>query len=313
MIHEFAVEPRLLATWERFRYITEKFDVSEGRLISQYPKKWVRMVYHSIDEKSEINKKRIEENLARINTKLMRRIHPSKYNDEDLDWLSNAIKEDSRYPFHAILALENPHSNERVLSYSELQENHPLWKVARAYVVPRIASNLATAVLPLLQLAETIIFVDPHFSPTKPRAVKTLKAFLEKLDLNHGSKRIEYHTKLTEDNPRFEEDCHERVSKCIPTGMSLKIIRWSEHDMPEGLHNRYILMERGGVSFHWGLDEGNPGETDDILLLDREVYTNRWNQYCGGARIDRAAKTFTVDGSYGVNATLDFKEPDFES
>lgn len=206
----------------------------------------------------------------------------------------NTIKEDSRHPFHAILALENPHSNARVLPYSELQENHPLWKVERACVVPRTASSLAMAVLPLLQVAETIIFVDPNFSPTKPRAVKTLKAFLEKLDLNHGSKRIEYHTKLTEDNPRFEEDCHKYVSKCIPTGMSLKIIRWSESDMPEGLHNRYILTDRGGVSFQWGLDEGNLGETDDIFLLDGEVYTNRWNQYCAKARPDRAAKTFTV-------------------
>ena len=296
MIKEYAVEPRLLATWERFRYITEKFGDSEGRLISRYPKKWIAMVYDSLEEDSELRKKKIEEKLKEIKKKMMNRILPPEW-DRDLNWLPNAIREDSVHPFHAILALENPHSNARVLPYSELQENHPLWKVARACVVPRIASNLAMAVLPLLQVAETIIFVDPYFSPTKPKAVKTLKAFLEKLDLNHGSKRIEYHTKLTEDNPRFEKDCHEYVSKCIPTGMSLKIIRWSESDMPEGLHNRYILTDRGGVSFHWGLDEGNPGETDDISLLDGEVYTNRWNRHCAEARPDRAANTITVSGS----------------
>lgn len=85
MIREYAVEPRLLATWERFRYITEKFGVSEGRLISRYPKNWIKKVYDSLEENSEIKKSKIEVKLKEIKIKLMKRILLPTW-DRNLDW-----------------------------------------------------------------------------------------------------------------------------------------------------------------------------------------------------------------------------------
>ena len=49
----------------------------------------------------------------------------------------------------------------------------------------------------------------------------------------------------------------------------------------ERLHNRYVLSDLGGVSFGYGLDEGDEGETDDITLMDLEQYEARWSQYSG--------------------------------
>src|SRR5690349_19025334 len=105
MIHEYALEPTLLSNWQDFRYFTEKFGVPQGRLISEYPKKWKKFVYQSIDC-GEIDRVRIVEGLRRIDEKLTRRINPGW--TDGVNWLGNAIAEQTRKPFRAIIALANP-------------------------------------------------------------------------------------------------------------------------------------------------------------------------------------------------------------
>lgn len=73
MLYEYAVEPELLNTWERFRYFIEKSGVSQGRFISRYPKAWKRMVYQSLAGCSVMEKKRIEGRLRQIDARLLRR------------------------------------------------------------------------------------------------------------------------------------------------------------------------------------------------------------------------------------------------
>jgi hypothetical protein len=63
MLHEYALEPALLDNWKDFRYFTEKFCVSRGRMIARYPKRWKRLVYESLSNCGEIERKRIEEGL----------------------------------------------------------------------------------------------------------------------------------------------------------------------------------------------------------------------------------------------------------
>ena len=61
MLYEYALEPDLLNNWKDFRYFTEKFGVSRGRLLSPFPKRWKRLVYESLANCGEIERKRIEE------------------------------------------------------------------------------------------------------------------------------------------------------------------------------------------------------------------------------------------------------------
>jgi hypothetical protein len=90
MIHEFALEPGLLSSWERFRYLTEKFGVCHGRLISRYPKRWKAMVYEALTGCSEIERKKIEVKLQHIDDRMIARTNEwsSKH-----DWLTNAEHE----------------------------------------------------------------------------------------------------------------------------------------------------------------------------------------------------------------------------
>jgi len=67
----------------------------------------------------------------------------------------------------------------------------------------------------------------------------------------------------------------------LPAGFQVEFVRWKQKQGGEKLHNRYVLTDLGGVSLGVGLDEGEPGESDDLLLLPRPQYEHRWSQYVG--------------------------------
>ena len=283
MIHEYAVDPALLNNWERFRYLTEKFGVCRGRLISRFPKRWKAMVYDGLSSVGEIERKRIEICLQRIDEKMLARA-PAAAWDGAQGWLLNAELEHERQPFHAIVAGANPRDHGRILAYDDLSEDAPLWAVSRERAVSRAASSLAAAVSPILRIAKKVIFVDPHFDPYRQRALNTLRAFLNAcLDgrLERSSPELEFHTAFRAENAGFAVGCQQRLPEKIPRGMSLKVVRWRARNGGDGLHNRYILTERGGVRLAWGLDEGSEAQTDDLSLLEPELYKTRWDQYCG--------------------------------
>ena len=115
MHSEYAVEPdAVAANWERCRYISEKFGFDKGRVLSLFPKNWLKLaieVINTVGSEGDIKpleKKRIIEMLR----KLKRDCAIASGRDYDPDskrgWLSNAIGQQSSKPFHAIIATENP-------------------------------------------------------------------------------------------------------------------------------------------------------------------------------------------------------------
>lgn len=74
MIHEYALEPALLNNWRDFRYFTEKFGFSEGRLISRYPRRWKKMVIESLSE-TGLNRTKIVERLKKLDDRMLPRQH----------------------------------------------------------------------------------------------------------------------------------------------------------------------------------------------------------------------------------------------
>lgn len=160
MLYEYAVEPNLLNTWERFRYFIEKFGVSQGRFISRYPKSWKRMVYDSLAGCSDMEKKRIEVRLKDIDDRLLRR--QGTY-DGNLAWLENAERECASAPFQAIIAASNPRYQPFVLEGDSLDECHALWNPQTPMRVVRKAADMARFITPLLCWCSHVVFVDPHF------------------------------------------------------------------------------------------------------------------------------------------------------
>ena len=288
MLYEYALEPTLISNWKDFRYFTEKFSVAQGRLIARYPKRWKKMVYEALTHCGEIERKRIEDRLQTIDDRMMKR--QGGWNSQ-LDWLPNAEVEHARRPFHAILAKTNLRQNEYVLEGDNISEEHPLWAPPQSPPVLREAREMATRVAPLLRVAETIVFVDPHFGPQHIRYRRPLEAFLLAiLEQRYGMPptKIEIHTNDELGPDFFRGECERCLPDIIPADISVRFIRWKQKIVGEKLHNRFILTDRGGVMFGVGLDDGDGavGETDDIKLLDDETYKIRWQQYTSGVAFD---------------------------
>lgn len=306
MIHEFALEPELVATWRsiaEMRYYRECFAQGRGRVVSQYPKSWKKRVWQAFRSANDIERKRFEEFLARLSERLVRR--EGLWN-EDVEWLPNAEMEHARVPFRAIVARSNPREHAAVLQAADLSEESPAWAVERGRAVQRTPEDLAGALAPMLRSCGELIFVDPNFGPENARHRRPLEAILRTLaELRPGAlpARIEVQTKVISTAEFFRDETRLRMPRLIPAGLRVRFIRLSEKPGGEKLHNRYVLTDLGGVMLGTGLDDGSSGQSDDINLLDPAQFEFRWRQYASERlAFNREEPSLEVDGVWDPRA-----------
>lgn len=276
MQYEYALEPGLLSTWDNYRYLTEKFGVEHGRLISRYPKKWKKMVYDSLTRCGELERKRIEVALTRIDDRLL--VRAGAHHDPTLAWLDNAETEHAVRPFRAVISGSNPRSRSFVLDGHTLDETAPLWQSPGSLRVVRQAADMADAVRPLLECCSEVVFVDPHFGPENLRHRRPFEAFMAILGIVNGYRklvRIEYHTSDKAAVAFFQAECKKHLPQLLPAGLPVRLVRWRQSD----LHNRLILTDVGGLLIGQGLDEGTDPPNDDFARLSEAVWQRHWADY----------------------------------
>lgn len=287
MLSEYALEPDLLSSYESCRYFLEKFGISRGRLIAQFPTSWPRTVRDVLLRErtagrcSELQYARIETMLANIRSALIRR-RSDAYRAED-PWLLNAENEYGARPFRAIVAQDNPRNRDYVLIGRELDESDPLWKVAHGVIVPRTPVDLAALVQPLLRISETLVFVDRHFGPENARHRHVFEELMRASVAGRPRDPVSlvYFTGTAAVDQFFLDTCRDELPRRIPAGLTVRMAKLAERAGSEKFHNRYVLTERGGISLGIGLDPGPAGQTDDANLLEPDQHIRRWNDYMG--------------------------------
>lgn len=276
MIREFAVQPELLGDWHEFRYLREKFGVDKARVIAEYPSKWRKLVHNSTDSFSEIQRLSLVEWLSNKDSFLV----PSgrDYPIPD-DWLQSTEAAHDTRAFQAILANINPRNHGKVLVPTSLPiEDHELFQCDCERIIPRTVASFIGISGSLLKWSKQIIFVDPYFKADREWG-EPLKAMLS--CTTPAVSMLRYCAKVS---PRGETEEHriselkEGLPRYIPQGMRLEVVlleRTSEEDM----HNRYILTERGGLKFPWGLATSNDGESDVVNLMEEKNATAIFQNY----------------------------------
>ena len=295
MLCEYAIEPELVVTWldrKIGRYFLDALGKGSPRIMSGYARKhWKRLIWFAWEKSSndnQLDRKRLEEIVKKLAEVTVKR-HDAIWNSER-GWLENAVNEHQRISFHAILARSNSTGHSKILVAEELDEQTSLWAIPRGLSVQRTAEAIAGAVRDMLRAATDIIFIDPYFAPQRPRYVTVLAACLRAcLDQRVASGCPNVRIVTSDDSDRngtpdfFEKACRRYLPGILPFGLTVTICRVRERPGGEKLHNRYILTELGGVSFGAGLAEavGTEGATDDLNLLARGQYEERWRQYAG--------------------------------
>jgi hypothetical protein len=284
LIHAFALEPRLVATWgqrNEFRFVHDKFGLGTPRALFELPSfsKWKRAVYAAAMELqlSEEDLKRVEE-LFRIFSEHKSRRAGAVY-DGLLTWLDNAEREYDRKPFAAVLATENPRGHRAVLVSEQLASTEARWACSTGVMAERTPEALAAALSAMLVNCRVLHLVDPHFGPENARHRRVLEALMQLLAAQGlVPELIRVH--CSEKSPlSFFEGEATRMADRLPEGLTVEFVRWRERNGGERLHNRYVLTDLGGVALGVGLDAGGRGQTDDFLLLPRAIYARRWSQY----------------------------------
>jgi hypothetical protein len=214
-----------------------------------------------------------------------------------LEWLENAEREHDRKEFRAIVASANPRKHGAVILDRELGAPHARrWTCTVGENPARSATGLATSLAGLVLNSRTLHLVDPHFGPSNARHRRVLEA-IAVLIASRGGGAVCVHCSDKEALDHFEEGANE-LAKRVPATVHVEFRRWRQRTGGEKFHNRYVLSELGGVMLGTGLDAGEVGETDDLLLLPRAVFERRWDQYVTNDRsfeeVDRPA---TVTGT----------------
>jgi hypothetical protein len=282
MLHEFAVDPEVMTSWQTVRYLSDHFGVERGRLISRFPSSWKRMVYDACGRRpglGDIEKAKIIEKIRLLDEKL---VSTGRTYDPAMLWLDNAESAHSQRPFRAIIATINPRRHPFVLVVDDLDETVALWNVPREGKVARSAQAMSDCVPLLFQMSRSILFIDPHFTP-EPRFVRPLIKFLQVASdvvqrTGRPFDRIEYHLSCKYDASIFINNCQGLIHQ-VPASCAITFFRWKTRKPGEDLHPRYILSDVGGIRFERGLDDGEPGETTDVGALARALYDERWKDF----------------------------------
>lgn len=280
MFYEYALDPQVVSTWgerDNYRFFKREFEFGRGRLVSRYPKKWIKKVWEHAKPKSDIEQKRLEILLKGLGEIMVKRVNP-QWDGSGSDWLKNALVEHKRFPFHAILAQEN-HRGPQVITEDEVVDQHELWDLPHDMPVKREANEMARAISGLLTYSKWIKFIDPYISKAKREYKRSISAFLKILA---GQRpvgppfSVELHAKPCGVSKDFLCDFY---SKIIPPDLKVTLFLWNEKPGGQKFHNRYILGDIGGVAFGHGLDEGRGCEMDYLTRLGEEQYDLCCKQY----------------------------------
>lgn len=283
MIKEFALEPDVLAaSFRDFSYFIEKFGVGQGRVISRFPKHWKRLVYEAAQASLRGSKElsRIEIRLQAITDDvLIASKRPS--GDGAQPWLTRAMSEHGRQPFAAIIAHENPSAHTEVLVAADLDDLDARFQATGQRHITRTAAEIVGCVDLLLGASKTVKLIDPHFDPNKPRWRRMLGRVLTALASNgQTGAMLEIHRANNALPGNLKHYFDSNIPNMLPAGINVQVFLHAETAM----HNRFILTNVGGASYHTGLDDnedGNSTPTDLVSLLAPGVFATEWATYSG--------------------------------
>ena len=300
LVHDYALEPELVAECDKFlyRYLTQykKFSWDTGRVVVQYPKNWRKLVHKLVGDE-----KRLEVLLAWLpRTQIVR---PASTWNNMSTWLENAEQENSPYPFHVILARDNPRKQSNVVRGADISSrtgNRAWYDPPPSFTVNRTAVSMAACIEPMLRYATKIRFIDPHFDPSQYKYRESLCKFLSIICHRGRQVDLKYHISASyNDAPDwddFEKDCKTHLPPLIPTGFKLTIRRWYNKPNGERFHNRYILTNIGGVSFGNSIKEEPKGK-DTIARLSTNNTLQWISKFSGRTPAFDPEKKVTIHGT----------------
>lgn len=281
MIHEYALEPAVINSWERLQRVMSQFGFQTGRLIGRVPGKYRKAVLDALpDTLPDTERSKIAARLKDFEDSVM---VARKHDWNGEHWLTNVLSQQANAPFRLILCAAD-HEPPLVMAYKELDEFSPPagWD-ADDGDVPRTPLEMAKRLRLVVQTAKRFIrIVDPNFHPASMRFRSVFVEICAHIRAAHEfrvSTELELHISDKCDSTSLEREALTNLASELPSGSVLKIVQWPASKM----HNRYVLTEKVGVLIGHGTDQNQKGtagvETDSFTLLRQPSWQDQVAKY----------------------------------
>lgn len=276
MFFEYALDPALVSSWDRARFFLDAFGPPKGRFLAEYPRRWKKMIYDGL-RCPDVEKKRIAVRLE----KLDRRVLSPRANadfDGQRPWLENAVAENGRRPFHAVVS-NGATAQPNVIDGIAVDDTEPLWHVENGRFVSRDPAAFVAALQLLLAASKRVLIIDPYFRADQDAKTRPLAAFCREVA---GNAAIEVH--FSDEHYGYTA-CMDLAARALPNalppGASVTLHCWKERLGGERFHNRYVVTDVGGVKFGDSIELGLMGEHDHLSILDESSRADVWSWYVG--------------------------------
>lgn len=295
MFYEYALEPAALKSWESTRYFLDAFGPWKGRLLSQYPTDWIRLLLRGLTC-GDVEKKRVMARLEQAKKdRVFFRRPGAPYNGAH-PWINNARDEHARQPFHAIIAASASAEDDH-LDASSLDESHPRWQVPSGKLLARNPTVFAQALQLLLLASSRIVIVDPYFRADQTDKTAPLAAFCSLINGRIG----EVHVHFSDEALSYSlcmSHAQRALPSCIPVGVKVSLHCWKRRAGGPRLHNRYLLTDVGGVQFGDSIEQGERGQHDRVSILDEASRARLWEEFVGPVpAFDSGGASRSFDGA----------------
>ncbi len=292
MIADCAIDPEVFATWRHFQSLSEDFGIARGRLISEFPKKWRKLVIEKARElaatdiparvTTDLQASRIARKLSEDRFKRKLKSSGRAFDSSARDWHQAAVG--ASPPFDLIITSGSGSSGNQIGADDLLKDELPFHRKTQDQI-QRTKENLIGAARLLVSTCDEFVLVDPNFRADEPRFHATVLHLISLLEGRVGwlPKRLEVHTSRVRNRddvyrrgPQLSQ-WHTHVQPSLPNGWTLDVCYWDT--MPSGgkPHARFLLTEVGGIYFDHGLDEGT-GQTL-VTLLEDEVWVGLFRTF----------------------------------
>lgn len=293
MLNVFAIDPGICRCLEWFRYCIEHCQTSRGRAIADLPPgQWCTEALGQINQgvvDRELGPVKGQSLKRRLDMARDRLVHRpgTDWDYMEESWLPNAEKEHRREPFAAVVSPDYTGADNDGKRYhpNELDESVAAWNTPSGIDIRRSAGEFTTAIMPMLNVAEEIHFLDRSFNvDCNSLYTRNYTTILQAIAA-HGKPypAITIHCCPVGAVGRgyFEGELARLYASLIPAGSSLTCLMWEvDGRVARGahpFHNRYILSEHCGVMIGYGTDSANVATDapDTLQIIDHAVFLEK--------------------------------------
>jgi hypothetical protein len=281
MLKEIALNPELMADIGSVKQLSNELVYEAGRLVSLSPSSWIRIALESIQQSDHkpVMKKTLKVKLSNLKKETVKNSNREFVWDlENSTWESNVVDAHQNFPFSLVVVKDGGKNNSPYYSPDEIfMVNPDEWNTVTSTQVERTKVEMVDAMMPLVNLSNRVLIIDPFFNICDANYRATLAELINQVKESTHINKIEIHIASADSEQVIERGLIDYTSPAMLRDVGIEIVVWNIRDF----HDRFVLTDVGGFSYGHGFAErAHQGDTHVLVQrVGRVVYEGLWRRF----------------------------------